>query len=84
MLLSSHGSFVADQIFNAKTTSEYSSEEVDKALGIVNSIPEEYIGTERNTSPEAGYYLWIAGELNWRAYLFPRKIEVQRQVPSWR
>ncbi|KAF9443577.1 hypothetical protein P691DRAFT_764150 [Macrolepiota fuliginosa MF-IS2] len=50
-----------DQIFNAKTTSEYSSDEVDKALSIINSIPLDFIGPERNAEPEAGYHLWIAG-----------------------
>lgn len=52
-----------DQVFNAKTTSEYSAEEVDKALSIINSIPLEFIGRARNTAPEAAYYLWVVGKL---------------------
>ncbi|KXN91717.1 hypothetical protein AN958_12569, partial [Leucoagaricus sp. SymC.cos] len=48
-----------DQIFNANTTSEYSIEEVDKALSIINSIPPDFISNERSSAHEIGYYLCI-------------------------
>ncbi len=53
---------VLDQIFNAKTTSEYSADEVDKALSVVNSIPSDFVGATGEVSLEAGYYFWIAGK----------------------
>ncbi|KAF5359533.1 hypothetical protein D9756_003357 [Leucocoprinus leucothites] len=49
-----------DQLFNANTTSEYSTDEVDKALSIVNSIPQEFIGTRRSSDNEVGFFMYIA------------------------
>ncbi|KAJ3568479.1 hypothetical protein NP233_g5680 [Leucocoprinus birnbaumii] len=52
-----------DQLFNANTTSEYSTDEVNKALTIIDAIPREFIGAKQTLCSEIGYFMYIAGNI---------------------